>query len=112
MAQPKTAATEKAVGILHSKITGIHTMVSTKILELLESGEEDKIMEGLAYCSPALLTSMGNWVKQNDVTCQPEDVENLAKNRELLKQKRRRGRDLANISYIDDTLSPTGTQEE
>lgn len=108
----KTAATEKDVGTLHSIINKLYTNVGRNLLEGLDS--EDETVRALATeaCSPAMLTSMSNWVKQNSITCQPEEVEQVIQNKELLKQKRRRGSAKASISYIDPLLDPTGTNEK
>lgn len=97
--RPKTAATEGDVGALHSRITKIYTIVGDRILSKLDSNDVDEIEEGLALCSPAMLTSMSGWVKQNDVTCLPEDVETVAKNKGLLKDKKRRG--AAKLKLLD-----------
>jgi hypothetical protein len=103
MTSPKTAATDADVGRLHRATTKIYLAVSDKIINKLESTDDEEIQEGLALCSPAILTSMSNWVKRNDVTCQPEEMEAVNKNKGLLKDKKRRG------VAILRALDPTGT---
>lgn len=104
--RPKAAASESEVGKLHSNVNRIYTNISDKLLTMLDSKDKDEVLVGLSMCSPAMLTSMSGWVKQNDVTCQPEDVETVAKNKELLKDKRKRG--AAKLHVLD----PTGTNKD
>jgi len=101
MGAPRTAASEADVGKLHAAINKIHLRVSSKLLDMLDSEDEELQTAALGVCSPALLTAMGNWVRQNSVTCQPDEVEDVAANMELLHNKRKRGRALLEVPYTD-----------
>lgn len=101
MGAPKSAASEHEVGKLHAALNRINLRVSEQLLEMLDSDDPEVRRAGLAACSPALLTSMGNWVRQNSVTCQPDEVEDIAANAELLNRKRKRGQALLEIPYTD-----------
>lgn len=101
MASPSTAASETEVGRLHAALNRINLRVSEQLLEMLDSDDEEVRRAGLAACSPALLTSMCNWVRQNSVTCQPDEVEDVAANTELLKRKRNRGQALIEVPMVD-----------
>lgn len=101
MAASRTAASEADVGRLHSAINRINLRISEQLLEMLDSDDEEVRRAGLAACSPALLTSMCNWVRQNSVTCQPDEVEDIAANTALLQSKRKRGQALIEVPLTD-----------
>lgn len=104
MGAPKSAASEAEVGKLHAAVNQIHLRIANRLLNMFDSEDPEMQVAALAACSPALLTSMGNWVRQNSVTCQPDAVEDVAANMELLQRKRKRGAGLIEVPFIEQTL--------
>lgn len=100
----RSAASEEAVGRVHAKINRIYEIAGDAILSKLESSDPDEVAEGMAMCSPAMLTSMTGWVKHNSVTALPDSIEKVSKNSVALKEKKRRG--AAKLQLLD----PTGTK--
>lgn len=63
-----------------------------------EESDLDDLMLGL---SPAELTAMNNFLKQNDITCAIEESDELSELQQQLENKRKRGKEkLASVSSI------------
>lgn len=86
-------ATETDIADLHGKINRLYLSAAETLLESLESDDDETRLMAVNLASPQLLTSMSNWVKQNNVTCQPEEVKAVDEFAEQLKQKRKNAKD-------------------
>lgn len=91
---------EGQLGMMH----GLLTKYYIKRLEAevtAEDNAEDDMLDLMLGLSPAELTAMNNFLKQNDITCALEESEELSELAQALENKRKRGRDkLANVSSI------------
>ena len=88
----KTSATERDVGRLHKSVNNIYIKLSENIIRMLESGDEEELILAMSTASPAMLTAMQNWVKQNNVSCIPDEVEEVAAaTKEVLAKRKKRG---------------------
>jgi len=88
---------ESALGAMHGKLTEYYN----KRLERELQEEDDELSIGL---SPAELTAMNNFLKQNSITCQIEESEEMTELQQRLAQRSKRGRDkLASVTSITGT---------
>lgn len=85
-------ARENDVASLHGKLNNLYTRTAETLLEALESSDEETRLMAINLTSPSMLTSMANWVKQNNVTCQPEEVQEVDDFANKLQNKRREAR--------------------
>ena len=85
-------ATEAQVSELHGVTNSLYLRVGKQILDQLESEDSEVRAKALASLSPAFLTSMAQWVKQNNVTCQVEEAAEVAELSAHLTAKRNASR--------------------
>lgn len=81
-------ATESEVASLHGQLNDLYKKTAETLATALESDDEETRLMAINLTSPALLTSMANWVKMNNVTCQPEDVQSTQDLADKLRNKR------------------------
>lgn len=94
-----TSARESDVGKLHSAVNTMYLKISNRILAMLDSDEEAEQLIAMSAASPAMLTAMQNWVKQNDVSCIPDEIEETAKaTKEILSKREKRGSKLLQLA--------------
>jgi hypothetical protein len=85
------------LGAMH----GLLTRYYNKRLEDELEDDDDELAVGL---SPAELTAMNNFLKQNDITCAVEEDEGMSELQEKLAAKRKLGREkLASVTSITGT---------
>ena len=85
-------ASESQIADLHGKLTVLYKLTAEVLLEQLGSDDEDVRAAAAAYVSPALLTSMQNWCRMNNVTCQPEDTNEIDELQKQLAENKKRAR--------------------
>lgn len=105
-----TKASESELSELHGKLNLLYTHTANTILQALDSESSETKLEALKLASPALLTSMANWVKMNGITCQPEDVAETSDLMESLKKKRESSRMSGTSRILDISSIPSISQ--
>lgn len=106
-----TRASEKVLAQLHSQLAA--TM--TKSLQqnewaqnLLDEYAEElpravvKFLEAASASNPALMAAVSKFLKDNEITCQPDDSEELSELAQTLKNKPRR---VSGIPHTDETIN-------
>tara|TARA_R110002020_G_scaffold213507_1_gene420375 strand:+ start:225 stop:515 length:291 start_codon:yes stop_codon:yes gene_type:complete len=89
---------ETQLGRMHGLLTKYYINRLEAEMTEEEQGELDDLMLGL---SPAELTAMNNFLKQNDITCAIEDSEDMSDLAKALDNKRKRGKaKLADVTSI------------
>jgi len=92
-------ATEQAVAETHGRITKVLNHVLKIYEQKLEEYENDP--EGVFLePSPAMLTVASRFVKDNNITCQVEESQEMGDLQKRLEAKRKRGKVLASVSPI------------
>jgi len=87
---------ESQLGIMHGLLTRYY--INRLETEMNDEEAMDDLMLGL---SPAELTAMNNFLKQNDITCAIEESEELSELSKALENKRKRGKaKLADVTSI------------
>lgn len=96
---PKDKATEKELSELHGKVTKImlQALDQCERAEVLLGRKRDvslpedvtKYLESQVASNPALFTSITKFLKDNDITVQPEESETASELRERLSKKRK-----------------------
>lgn len=81
-------ATESQVAILHGELNNLYKKIAGTLAKALDSDDEEERLMAINLTSPSMLTSMANWVKMNNVTCQPDEVQEVDAFAEKLKNKR------------------------
>ena len=90
--------TEKNLGMMHGLLTRYYINRLNAELTEEEESEMDDLMLGL---SPAELTAMNNFLKQNDITCTVEEGNDMSELAKTLENKRKRGKEkLASVTSI------------
>lgn len=91
---------ESQLGFMHGLLTRYY--INRLESELTDPEDDEEALLDLAIgLSPAELTAMNNFLKQNDITCAVEDNDELSELAQQLENKRKRGRDkLASVSSI------------
>lgn len=86
---------ESDIGRMHGLLTKYY---NKRLEEELEATGEDELAIGI---SPAELTAMNNFIKQNGITCSIEDNAETSKLADQLSNKRKQGQaKLASVSSI------------
>jgi len=96
------AATEQDLSELHKLQTDLYLKTIKSILAALDSPDEQIRMLAISAVSPALLNSINTFLKNNDITCQPSELDELTSTEKRLKAKlKRAGKSLPAISMED-----------
>ena len=92
----KGAATEKALGAVHAQLAKVFTKVLTRYEQKLDELTEDKLAEEMLdefEPSPAMLSAIAKFLKDNEIGLDSEEVETLnATERRLKEQREKRKR--------------------
>lgn len=106
----KQKATDKELGELHAVLAkrmrlSLEAADAAEYL-LSEFGEDlptpvIEYLEKQSAASPALLTAVAKFLKDNDITCAVEDSEEMTDLQKRLSQKQKR-KSVGNVSYIDE----------
>lgn len=89
---------ESELGSLHGLLTRYYNM---RLENELNEQDKDELAVGL---SPAELTAMNNFLKQNSITCAIEESEEMTELQQKLADKRKKGQaKLAAVSSITGT---------
>lgn len=89
---------ESALGEMHGKLTRYYN----KRLDSELEEDKDELAIGI---SPAELTAMNNFLKQNSITCAIEESEEMTELQAKLAEKRKKGsQKLAAVSSITGTF--------
>ena len=105
-----SAASERALADLHSQLAKSMTksLQQTEIAELLLVEYRDelpkrvvKFLEDASTASPALLAAISKFLKDNEITCQPDEDEGMSVLEQTLKNKRRK---VSDIDLMDETI--------
>jgi hypothetical protein len=114
----KGAATEKNLGNLHSTLTTIFTRVLQGYLDKLDKAQEafnsdefnSEIMSELEYLSiepsPAMLSAIAKFLKDNNISYDSEQIDELSELEQRLRNKKANRPDFSNVT----SLPLTGTQ--
>ena len=88
----------------YEKLTQLHDKLTDVYIEILEAAssdgestedadaDEDDLGLGILMLSPAMLTSAANFLKQNDITAQPEEGDSMSELAKKLREKQQQGR--------------------
>lgn len=95
-------ATEQSVASLHGQLNELYTKIANTLSVALDSEDSDERLMAINLTSPALLTSMTNWIKHNNVTCSPGDTDDFSELHRQLADKRKRRKGVQDVSYGDD----------
>jgi hypothetical protein len=88
-------ASEDALGNLHSSVARVLDSVVTKQEEVVEYDEEGNATptgEMEYTCTPAMMAAAIKFLKDNSITCDIEQSENMGNLREALGKKQKRSR--------------------
>lgn len=93
----KGASTEVAMGKLHDRLTAIFSRVLKKYEDNLEAMSADTLEDGMVTAlfdegmmpSPAMLSVIAKFLKDNDITIESEELDQLSEMEERLAAKKR-----------------------
>ena len=83
----KKSATEQELCNLHSLQTQILTSTLQSILEEMSDPDPEVRAIARSMVSPSLLNAVNAFLKNNDITCQPEMLSELTNTERRLKEK-------------------------
>lgn len=117
----KGASTEKELGVLHAGLTRIFTKVlknyedkldlATKTIEDMQDELEEDLLGALVSLnvepSPAMLSAMSKFLKDNEITFDSEELDELSVLEQRLQDKKKNRPDFSNVTQ----LPLTGTED-
>ena len=83
----KKSAPERELNELHALQTKVYTMALQSIIEALSSEDEEMKAIAMSAVNPSLLNAINSFLKNNDITCQPEVLTELTNTERRLKDK-------------------------
>lgn len=83
----KKSAPERELNELHALQTKVYTMALQSILDALSSDDEEIKAIALSAVNPSLLKAINAFLKNNEITCQPEVLTELTTTERRLKEK-------------------------
>lgn len=106
-----TAASEKALAALHSQLAKSMTKAladSDVAAKLLEDHKDELpsavsgFLERASNTNPALMAAISKFLKDNEITCQPEEGDSMSVLAQALRNKPKR---VSQIEHIDETIN-------
>lgn len=98
----KNAGTENELAELHKYQTELYLKIVQSILSALDSDDVQTRVIAASAVSPALLNSINTFLKNNDITCQPSELDELTSTEKRLRAKlKRAGKPLPAIEFDD-----------
>ena len=83
----KKSAPEKELCQLHVLQTKVFTMALENIIEAMSSDDPDIKAIAMSMVNPSLLNAINAFLKNNEITCQPEMLTELTNTERRLKEK-------------------------
>lgn len=102
----KGASTAPAMGKLHNKLTELFLQILTKYENDLAALENagDELIDGLVaegmMPSPAMLSAVAKFLKDNDITMETEELDALSSMEERLAAKKRARPNLTSVTAL------------
>ena len=107
----KGSANEKALGSLHSKITAVFQKVLARYearldtIDQIKSGEMEtemlaELMDDAAIPNPAMLSAITKFLKDNDISFDTEQLEELSDQERRLAERRKGRANLGNLTSL------------
>jgi len=90
----KKSAPERELNELHALQTKVYTMALQSIIAALSSEDEEMKAIALSAVSPSLLNAINSFLKNNDITCQPEVLTELTSTERRLKERMKTRKDM------------------
>jgi len=110
---PKNTATEQDLGGLHSKLAGILSKVltgyekkldlATAVLDAADPEDElvDVLLQQNIEPSPAMLSAVAKFLKDNEITVSREELDALSAQEERLKNRKANRPNLKSITNLE-----------
>ena len=107
----KGSANEKALGSLHAKITEVFQKVLARyetrldMIDLINAGEIEsemlsELMDDAAIPNPAMLSAITKFLKDNDISFDTEQLEELSDQERRLAERRKGRANLVNLTSL------------
>ena len=103
----KGASTESQLGSLHNKLTALFTKILQRyeddLDQMVDLDIEEALLESLApgrIPSPAMLSAVAKFLKDNDISLETEELNELSAMEERLEARKRARPNLASVTNL------------
>jgi len=97
----RNASTEARMGSLHAKLTEIFIKILEKYDgQLSMETAEDELMDAIGEPNPAMLGAVAKFLKDNSISIETEELNELTAMEQRLKNKRKNRPNLASVTTL------------